>query len=459
MRDELIKIIKEESRVLTENIDEKYLSDTLLRKKGTASAVVFPIDVIEVSKLMKYAYDNNIKVTPRGAGTNLVGSTVPSDKGIVIDLSLMNRIIEIDDESFTATVEPGVILEDFQKEVERLGLFYPPDPGEKRASIGGNISTNAGGMRAVKYGVTRDYVLGLQIVLPNGDIIEAGSKNRKDTSGLDFKELVVGSEGTLGIVTRCILKLIPKPEKAVSVLIGYNSLSEGISGVRKIYSANLSPTAIEFIEEKVVRLGENFLGISFPMKEATSYILLTFDGSESVIDEAIEKLRKVASDSKAVEVLVLDEEELASNVWKIRGVLVKAVEAVSEQEPLDIVVPINKIDSFVNFVNILEDKQNIRMISFGHAGDGNVHLCIVRGTRDDKTWENDLDAALSELYNEAIRIGGLISGEHGIGISKQKYLLENTDPLKLKLMKRIKAAFDDKHIMNPNISYDIKEAV
>lgn len=455
MRNQLIEILRDEEKVITEQIDKKYLSDTLGRKQGSASAVVFPETTEEVSKILKYAHENGIHITPRGAGTNLVGSTVPSGNGIVIDLSRMNHILEIDDESFTATVEPGVILEDFQSVVEQKGLFYPPDPGEKKASIGGNISTNAGGMRAVKYGVTRDYVLGLELVLANGDIITVGSKNRKDTSGLDLKDVVIGSEGTLAIITKCILKLIPKPEQSLSVLVGYESLKQGIEGVRQIIQANLGPTAIEFIERKVVKLGEDFLNLEFPLPEAQAYILVTFDGSASLIQNSLKGLEEVGRISKAIAVKTLEDSKTAENVWKIRGVLVKAVEAVSEQEPLDIVVPINKIDAFVNFVNTFEQECGMRMISFGHAGDGNVHLCVVRGNRDEETWEKELDENLSVLYDKARSLGGLVSGEHGIGLSKQKYLEKTTDAVNIVLMKRVKEAFDEKRILNPGISYDI----
>ena len=221
MREELLKIIGDEKRVITEKIEKKYLSDNLERRIGSAKAVIFPVSTKEISELLKYAYANQIPVTPRGAGTNLVGSTVPRGDGIVVDVSLMNHILELDEKTFTATVEPGVILQDFQTFVESKGLFYPPDPGEKKASIGGNISTNAGGMRAVKYGVTRDYVMGLEIVLADGTILTVGGKNRKDTTGLDLKDILIGSEGTLAIITKCILKLIPKPEKSISILVGY----------------------------------------------------------------------------------------------------------------------------------------------------------------------------------------------------------------------------------------------
>ena len=454
MREELLKIIGDESRVITDNIERKYLSDNLERRIGSAGAVVFPVSTQEVSELLKYAYTNQIPITPRGAGTNLVGSTVPHGDGIVIDVSLMNHILELDEETFTATVEPGVILQDFQAFVESKGLFYPPDPGEKKASIGGNISTNAGGMRAVKYGVTRDYVMGLEVVLADGTVLTAGGKNRKDTTGLDLKEIVIGSEGTLAIITKCVLKLIPKPEKSISILVGYESLKAGIESVQKIIQANINPTAIEFIERKVVQLGEDFLHLQFPLTDAKAYLLLTFDGKESEITENIKTAEKVTRQAGAKAFLALEDPEVAANVWRIRGCLVKSVEAVSEQEPLDMVVPINQIDTFVNFINEYEKQCGMRMISFGHAGDGNVHLCVVRGDRDDATWAKELDANLTVLYRKCTELGGLASGEHGIGLSKQKYMLEAANPANIALMKRVKAAFDEKGILNPGISYD-----
>lgn len=452
MKDILKRIINDDGRVVTEKIDSKYLSDSLGRKQGSASALVFPVSTEEVSAIMRFAYENDIPVTPRGAGTNLVGSTVPRGEGIVLDFSLMNRILEIDEENFTATVEPGVILEDFQKEVEGLGLFYPPDPGEKRATIGGNISTNAGGMRAVKYGVTRDYVMGLELVLADGTVLETGGKNRKDTSGLDLKNIVIGSEGTLAVITKCLLKLVPKPEESLSVLVGFGSLKQGIESVRRILHANINPTAVEFIERKVVKLGEDFLKLSFPEQNASAYILLTFDGRKAEIEAGIKKLKEILEEA-SLSIIELSDKELAANVWKIRGVLVKAVEAVSEQEPLDIVVPINQIDTFVNYVNELEEESGMGMISFGHAGDGNVHLCVVRGDRNDEEWERELHTNLEKLYAKAHELGGLISGEHGIGISKRAFFINETPKANVDLMNAMKDAFDKKHILNDGISY------
>lgn len=453
---ELKKIIQDESRVIfSENIEEKYLSDQLGRKKGNASALVFAVSTEEVSAVLRFANQNNIPVTPRGAGTNLVGSTVPHNGSIILDLSKMNHILEIDKENFTATVEPGVILEDFQKYVEGLGFFYPPDPGEKRASIGGNIATNAGGMRAVKYGVTRDYVMGLELVLADGTILTTGSKSRKDTTGLDVKDIVIGSEGTLAIITKCLLRLIGKPEKSQSILVSFDSLQAGIEAVPKILKQNLNPTAVEFIERKVVKLGEDFLHLNYPDPDAAAYLLLTFDGAATEIDASIKKLSEVLKDvSRQVIILDSSSPELdSSNIWKIRGCLVKAVEAVSEQEPLDIVVPISRVADFVEYVNQLENQSGMQMISFGHAGDGNVHLCVVRGGRSSEVWESELHDNLEKLYSKAKDFGGLISGEHGLGVSKRDFFFAQTPAQNVALMNAIKKSFDEKGILNPKISY------
>ena len=449
---ELSNIISDKNRIVfAPAIEEKFLSDTLGRKKGNASALVFPVSTDEVSAIARFAYENGIPLTPRGAGTNLVGSTVPHDGSVIVDFSLMNHILEIDKENFTAWVEPGVILEDFQKHVESLGLFYPPDPGEKRASIGGNISTNAGGMRAVKYGVTRDYVMALEAVLSDGRVIQVGTKNRKNTTGLDLKDVLIGSEGTLALITKCLLRLVGKSEKSLSLLVGFSSLKAGIEAVPQILKANLNPTALEFIERKVIKLGEDFLKLRFPA-DYEAYLLLTFDGSTEEIDSAVKKLKTLLSET-AEEIITLDDAELSQNVWRIRGCLVKAVEAVSEQEPLDIVVPIARVADFVAFVNKLEQKSGMQMISFGHAGDGNVHLCVVRGTRSKEAWEKELHENLSELYAEARKLGGLISGEHGLGTSKRDFFFAETPAVNVELMNSVKLAFDPKKLLNSNISY------
>ena len=413
----------------------------------------FPLSTEEVSGVLRYAHEHQIPVTPRGAGTNLVGSTVPLQGGIILDLSRMNRILELDRDTLTVTVEPGILLQNLQAYVEGEGLFYPPDPGEKASSIGGNISTNAGGMRAVKYGVTRDYVRGLEAVLCDGTVIEAGGKQVKDASGLSLKHLLIGSEGTLAVITKCLLRLLPKPETSVSVLVPYGDLGTGICGVLTILQADANPTAVEFMERKVVALGEEFSGVKYPCPQAGSYILLTFDGRKSEVKANLERVRTLALANGAIDYVVLEDPARAADVWKVRGALVKAVEAVSEQEPVDIVVPISRTADFIAFVNELEAASGVRMVSFGHAGDGNVHLCVVRGDRDDETWERDLHAAMDQAYHKAYELGGVASGEHGIGVSKRRYFLRESVKENLIVMNQIKDALDPLHILNDQKSY------
>ena len=461
----LKEIIPDKKRIVAHDIPEKYLSDTLGRLKGEASALVFPQSTEEVSKILKYAYKHDIPVTPRGAGTNLVGSTVPVDGGIILDFSHMDKVLELDENTMTITVQPGLLLQDLQKYVEERGLFYPPDPGEKASSVGGNISTNAGGMRAVKYGVTRDYVRGLEVVTADGSVLIAGGKNVKDASGLSLKNLYIGSEGTLAVITKCILKLIPKPETSLSVLVPYPDLKTGIRSVLSVLRANANPTAVEFMERKVVKLGEDFLGVKYPYPEAGSYILLTFDGHTTEVRENAERIRKLTLDGGALAYLPLTDTAQnpsnvipsAADIWKVRGALVKAVEAFSEQEPVDIVVPIDKTAEFISFINKLDEESGMQMVSFGHAGDGNVHLCVVRGDRDLKTWHKELKANMDRAYHKAYELGGITSGEHGIGISKRRYFLRETSGENLEVMNRIKDALDPKHILNDKKSYILEK--
>lgn len=449
----LREIIPDESRLVFDHIPPEFLSDTLGRRKGEASALVFAKSTEEVSKVLQYAHANKIPVTPRGAGTNLVGSTVPVDGGIILDLSQMNRILELDTETMTVTVEPGLLLQDLQAYVEEHDLFYPPDPGEKASSIGGNISTNAGGMRAVKYGVTRDYVRGLEVVTADGTVLTVGGKNVKDASGLSLKHLYIGSEGTLAVITKCILKVIPKPETSLSILVPYPDLKTGIGSVLNILRADANPTAVEFMERNVVKLGEDFSGVRYPCPEAGSYILLTFDGREGEVAASAERIQALALSSGALDYILLTDPQQAADIWKVRGALVKAVEAVSEQEPVDIVVPINRTAEFIGYINQLEQSSGMRMVSFGHAGDGNVHLCVVRGDRDEETWQKELHENMDQAYHKAYELGGIASGEHGIGISKRRYFLRETHWENLRAMNKIKDALDPLHILNDKKSY------
>ena len=305
-RQALREVIADETRlVFGEEIPEKFLNDALGRRKGTAGVLAFPQTTEEVGGILRYAHKRHIPVTPRGAGTNLVGSTVPIQGGIILDFSRMNRILELDEDAMTVTAEPGVLLQDLQAYVEGKGFFYPPDPGEKASSIGGNISTYAGGMRAVKYGVTRDYVRGLEVVLADGTVLNVGGKQVKDASGLSLKHLLIGSEGTLAVITKCVLRLLPKPAASVSVLVPYPDLNTGIRSVLTILRADANPTAVEFMERKVVVLGEEFSGVRYPRPDAGSYILLTFDGHPGEVEANTARVCELALKNDALDFIVL----------------------------------------------------------------------------------------------------------------------------------------------------------
>lgn len=453
--EELKDIISDEERIIFgEDIPFEFLSDGLKREHGVAEILVFPNSTEEVSKILEFAYKENIPVTPRGAGTGLVGGTIPTEGGIVLDLSRLSKIIDLDEDSLTIEVEAGVLLKDIQSYVEERGLFYPPDPGEKNATIGGNISTNAGGMRAVKYGVTRDYVRQLEVVKSDGTILTLGSRTIKNSTGLDIKDLIIGSEGTLGVITKALLKLIPKPSKSISCIVAYKSLKDGVDSVVKIIKENVNPTAIEFIERDVIKISEKYLDLRFPCELGEAFLLLTFDGEESEIKTNYEKTKELVLNNGALDFILLDNSEIIDRTWKLRGALVIAVESISEEEPIDIVVPIVKIADFIEYTKIVEGKYGIQVVSFGHAGDGNIHLCVVRNGMEESLWREKSYELLKDLYKKSNEYLGLPSGEHGIGINKKEYFKNVTKADNIDLMRGIKNIFDNKGILNRNKVYN-----
>lgn len=450
---EFLKSVCAEERIFVgENeINEDFTHDELGGIEKYPEVLVKVVTTEEVSKIMKYANANNIPVTPRGQGTGLVGASVAIYGGIMINLSEMNNILELDEENLTLTVEPGVLLMDLSKYVEDNDLFYPPDPGEKSATIAGNINTNAGGMRAVKYGVTRDYVRGLEIVLPSGEIMEIGGKVVKNSSGYSLKDLLVGSEGTLGIVTKATLKLLPLPKKAISLLIPFNSLDEAIETVPKIIKAKVIPTAIEYMVRDVILASEEFLGMKFPDCSSDAYLLLTFDGnSTEEIEKTYDKVANICLESGALDVLISDTEERQESIWKARGAFLEAIKAsTTEMDECDVVVPRNKVAEFVKFSNELQERCNVRIKGFGHAGDGNLHIYILKDDMSDEAWEKKLKEVFEIMYQKAKELGGKVSGEHGIGYAKIPYLKKSEGDLGMNLYKNIKLAFDPNNILNP----------
>ncbi len=441
-----------EGRVLTkERISEDFSHDELGGISKMPEVLLEAKSTEEISKIMKYAYEKGIPVVARGSGTGLVGASVPLQGGIMINMSAMNNIIELDEENLTLTVEPGVLLMDISKFVEENDLFYPPDPGEKSATIGGNISTNAGGMRAVKYGVTRDYVRGLEIVLPNGGILNVGGKVVKNSSGYSIKDLVCGSEGTLAIITKAILKLIPLPKKSISLLVPFPNLELAIGTVPKIIKSKAIPTAIEFMQREVILAAEEFLGKKFPDNSSDAYLLLSFDGnSKEEIEKDYEKVAEICLEEKALDVYIVDTDERKEAVWNARGAFLEAVKAsTTEMDECDVVVPRNKVAEFIKYTNELQQKFSIRIRSFGHAGDGNLHVYILKDNLTQEEWNGKLKAIFDCMYQKSIDLDGLVSGEHGIGFAKKDYLLKQYGEEYILLMKNIKLAFDPKNILNP----------
>lgn len=446
------EIIHDDERVFyKERISEDYSHDELGDIACRPDIVVQVLSTDEVSKIMKYAYENSIPVTPRGSGTGLVGAAVPIKKGIVIDLSKMNRILELDEENLTVTVEPGVLLMELSKYVEEHDLFYPPDPGEKTATIGGNINTNAGGMRAVKYGVTRDFVRGLEVVLPNGNIVEFGGKVVKNSSGYSMKDLIVGSEGTLGIVTKAVLRLLPLPKKAISLLVPFPTLEHAIRTVPLIIKSKTIPTAIEFMQRETIIDAEDFLGKKFPDNQSDAYLLLKFDGnSVEEIQASFDKVAVICLEQGALDILFADTDERNESIWKARGAFLEAIKASTTlMDEVDVVVPRNKVSEMVEFSHKLQDKIGIRIKSFGHAGDGNLHAYILKDDLSDEEWEKRLHLAMEEMYRKSRELNGQVSGEHGIGYAKKPYLNQSLAPEILEIMRGIKMAFDPKNILNP----------
>ncbi|MDR3290237.1 MAG: FAD-binding oxidoreductase [Rickettsiales bacterium] len=452
---ELSKIIDPNRVIFGDNIERKYIADDVLHKVGHAEALVFPISTDEVSKIMAFAYKNNLQVTPRGKGTNLPGAAVPLNGGIIIDLTRMNKIIEVDKTTFTATVESGVLLCDLSSAVNKEGLFYAPDPGEKTATIGGNISTNAGGMRAVKYGTTRDFVRGLEVVLSDGRVINVGSKNIKDSSGLSLKHLFIGSEGTLGVITKATLKLLPIPANNTTIVLGFQNLQEGVETINKIMLAGTDPVAIEFIQTEVIKLGEKYSKMQFPFPNSKAHMIVSYDGE--AIDKRLAITQVIAKENNAEFASFKDEKQIA-DIWRLRSDLHYAICLLGQEEAetIDIVVPLNQIANFMKKVKELE-KCGLWMYAFGHAGDGNIHLSVFPGTLTGDVLKLELEKTMLELYRYSIgELGGLVSGEHGIGICKQKYFLNNTSPDNLEIMNGIKKLLDPKGLLNVGKVYSKK---
>ncbi len=452
--DYIISVTDTERVTVGEDILPEYYHDEM-PEYGVYAPEIFVevINTAEVSAVMKYANENNIPVTVRGAGTGLAGGATCKYGGILLSIMKMNKIYDVDRKNQTITCEPGALLLDVQAAANAEGLFYPPDPGEKTASIGGTVITNAGGMKAVRYGLTRDFVRCMEVVLPDGEILDLSSNVVKNTTGYDIKDLVIGSEGTLCILTKVTLKLIPAPKHTATLVLPFNSLEECADMVPHVLDLAFTPTAIEFLERELIDIVERRLNKPFPYSKGEAVLLVMYDAStKDELENACELLSEKAIEQGAIDCLIADTAERLASVWSVRGGILEAMKADSTaQEECDVVVPRSAIATYVKSAKKIASKYGIRVQPCGHAGDGNIHTEMLRDTgMSDEEWHSATQASLKELYALSKELGGQLSGEHGIGNGRIEYMETFLGGRMINLFKSIKLAFDEKLVLNPD---------
>ncbi len=461
---ELKNIVGEINCIQQEEKMEDYSHDefSLMDIAHKPDAVVKPKTSEEISKILKLANREKIPVTPRGGATGLCGGCVPFFGGIVLSLERMNRILEVDIANQMAVVESGVRLGDFYHAVEEAGLFFPSHPGEESAMIGGVLANNAGGARAVKHGVFRNYVRGLDVVLPSGKIITIGGKIMKNSTGYNLLNLLIGSEGTLGVICQAIIQLMPSPQVIRSLIIPYEKLENAIDTVPSLFSQKILPLAVEFVPRELIRITEEFLNKKWPSSIGNTYLLIILDASgREEIDRLSQDVAEVCLASGALDVFVADSEQKQQQVLEIRSKIYEAIKA-HTLEILDIVVPRAEIALHVKKIQEVSKKYDIWLPTFGHAADGNVHTHIMKAKFVDGTIvpvpedeaKRKLDLIRKDLYQDCKERKGMISGEHGIGLVKKPYLSLVLDPEEIVLMKGIKSLFDPNNILNPGKIFD-----
>ncbi|MGE5620437.1 MAG: FAD-binding oxidoreductase [Sphingomonadaceae bacterium] len=414
-----------------------------------AGVAVLPADTQEVSEIVKLANQERVPLVARGTGTGLSGGSVPDEASIVLSLTRMNRIKEIDLVNLVAVVEPGVITADLQAEVERHGLFYPPDPASlKQSTLGGNVAEGAGGPRCLKYGTTKDYVLGLEVVLPTGEIIRTGGKLMKDVTGYNMTQLFVGSEGTLGIITEIVLRLIPKPASKRTAMAIFPRLEDATQTVTNLLGSGILPCTIEIMDNTTIRVVEQYLNMGLPV-DAGAILIVEVDGREEAIVPEIEQVGRICEQSGASEVQVSTTEEGCEALWRARRAVSGALGRLAPaKQGEDISVPRSAIPEMVRRIGEISRRHDLTIPVFGHAGDGNLHPNLLFDMRDAEMMER-VHKASAEIFEAAVELGGTLSGEHGIGLLKQPYIGRRLSPQVLDLMRRLKATFDPNHILNP----------
>ena len=445
--DEIIKIVGKEN-ALTSLEERKCYSYDARTDGAIPDLVVFPSSANEVSQILILANKLHFPVIPRGQGSGLTGGSVPVKGGVVLTFTRMNKILEIDTKNLVAIVEPGVITFVFQEEVAKHGLFYPPDPASyKYSSIGGNVAECSGGPNSMKYGVTRDYVLGLEVVKATGEIITTGVKTMKGVVGYDLTRLLVGSEGTLGVITKIILKLIPAPEAKATILALFKKVEDTAEAVSGIVAAKIVPSTIEFMDRASIRCSEQANPMGIP-EDIEGLLLIEIDGNTDSIESLAEKIKTVLIAHNAAEVTLTQDPSEADKLWQARRVVSQATYNLNPVKIAeDVVVPRSNIPKLIRFLEEMGKKYGLPILSFGHAGDGNFHVSLmIKDTPEDYTKAHK---AVEEIFSETIRLGGTLSGEHGIGTSKAPYLSMELSTEVIETMKSIKRVFDPNNILNP----------
>lgn len=423
--------------------DLKYFPDLVLQ----------PVSTEEVSAILKHCFQQNIAITPRGAGTGLSGGALPVYGGISLDMRRMNRILNIDADNFQVTTEPGVITHELQEALKGSGLFYPPDPASKGSCfIGGNVAENSGGPKALKYGVVKDYVLNVEIVLADGTVMWTGANVLKNSTGYNLTQLVVGSEGTLGVITKIVLRLIPLPTEDLSLLVPFRSAEEACAAVAAIFRGGFTPSALEFMERDAIEWSMRFTQTSGIRLEddIKAHLLIELDGNnrEQLMTE-MEGLLTILGDYNIGEPLLAEDESQKQRLWALRRKVGEAVKSHSVYKEEDTVVPRAKLPELLRTVKRIGAEYGFHSVCYGHAGDGNLHVNIIRGNMSAEDWEHKLPQGIRALFAEVVRMGGTISGEHGIGLVQKGYMDIAFDEAQLGLMKSIKNVFDPKGILNP----------
>lgn len=429
-----------------------YLSDHTEDYVFYPDIVLLPDSTLQIAKILKYCNEKRIPVTPRGAGTGLSGGSLSVCGGVSLSVEKMNKIIEIDTQNFQAIVEPGVITQVFQEAVIEKGLFYPPDPSSRGSCfMGGNVAHNSGGPRAVKYGVVKDYILSLEVVLADGSIIQTGARTLKNSTGYNLTALMVGSEGTLGVITKIYVKLLPYPKFRLCMLVPFYEELQACEAVSAIFHAGVIPSAMEFMEYDAIMWAQQYTDIQlFEDANIRAHLLIEVDGNHlDQLYQECETIYKVLENYTIGEVLFADSAETQANLWKLRRSIGEAVKKNSVYKEEDTVVPYAYLGKLLKGVKEIGKKYGFRSICYGHAGDGNLHVNIVKENLPDTVWKEVLPQGIREIFHLCKALGGTLSGEHGIGYVQRPYLDIVFDPVQIQLMQNIKRIFDPNHILNP----------